>query len=112
VVVAEELVAGDVGEEDIGPTVVVEVADGDSHAVAFALDASLFGDVGEGAVAVVVEEAVPIAGRFLLQGRDCGTVDEVNVQPAVVIVVDQADAGDHGFGLVLVGCGGAVGGEA
>jgi len=43
-------------DEDVGEPVVVIVGDGDAHAVEFEVEAGGFGDVGEGAVAIVAVE--------------------------------------------------------
>ena len=110
-IVVEELVAGHVRDIDIGPAVVIVVADGHAHPVALAGDAGFFGDIGEGAVAIVVEEAVPVFRRVLLERRNRRAVDEVDVQVAVVVVIEQRHAGHHGFGLILVRSGTAVGDE-
>ena len=103
-VVAKELVAGNIGDEDVRIAVVVEVADGDAHAVACASDTRFFSDVGECAVMVIAEEAIPVSRCRLFKRRDLGAVDAVNVEKAVVVEVKQSDTGNHGFGLVLVGC--------
>ena len=50
------------GDVEVFEAVVVVVADGDAHAVADALEAGLFGDVLEGAVLLLVVEAVPVFG--------------------------------------------------
>ena len=65
---------GVVGDVDVGPAVVVEVGDGDGEGVgADGLPhAGFFGDVGEGAVAVVVVEDVLAA---LEAGRAAGDLD-------------------------------------
>ena len=108
----KKLILGHIGEEDVRPSIVVVVSDGDSHAVALALHARLLRDIGEGAVAVVVEQPIPIFGRFLSQRRDGRAVDEINVQIAVVIVIEQGHAGQHRFGQVLVRRWATVGCEA
>ena len=59
----------------------------------FAEQAGLFGDVGEGAVAIVVVEAVAGAGDSAVETA-AGELE--NVHPSVVVVVDEgaAAAGD------------------
>src|ERR1700679_2920293 len=54
-VVMKQLIAGDIGDEQIGPTVIVVVADGHAHAVASPRHASLFGYVGKRAVVIIVK---------------------------------------------------------
>ena len=106
-IIEEELVVRDVGNEDVGMPIVVAVADRDADAVARPGDAGLFGYVSKGAVMVVAEEAVPVFRRGFLKRRYLCAIDAVDVEKAVVVVVEQRDAGDHGFGLILV-WGGAV----
>jgi hypothetical protein len=108
-VVAKELVAGDVGDEDVGVAVVVEVSNGDAHPVARSSDSRFFCDVGECAVVVVAEESIPVGGRSFFERRDLGSVDGIDVEEPVIVVVEQRNAGNHGFGLVLVGRGAIAG---
>ncbi len=109
-IVVKKLVARDVGEKNVGVAVIVVIANGDTHAVACAGDACFFGHVSERAVVVVVEEAIPVCGRGLFERGNLGTVNAVDIEEAVVVVVEQGDAGNHGFRLVLVG-GSAVAGD-
>jgi hypothetical protein len=110
-VIAKELVARDVGDEDVGVSIVVEVPDGHSHAVACTGDASLLSDVAEGAVVVIAEETVPVGRRGFFERGYLGAVDAVDVEETVVVVVEQRDAGDHRLGLILVGRGTVAGDE-
>ena len=68
-VVVVEPVAAEGGYIQVFEAVVVEVTDGDAHAVADALQAGFFGDVLEGAVFFLVVEAVPVGGAGFLRGR-------------------------------------------
>ena len=104
-VVVKELIAGHVGNENVGATIVVVVTNGDAHAIACSGDAGFFRDVGEGAVVVVAVKTVPIVGRGFFERRNFGAVDAINVEESVVVVVEQRNAGNHRFGLVFVGCG-------
>ncbi len=97
VVVAIEAVLAEVGDEEIGPAVVVEVADDGAKAPAIVGDAGLGGDVGKGAVVIVMEERGVRGGCLAGFGFEGGAVDEVDVEPAVVVVVEQSDAGADGF---------------
>src|SRR5262249_32686890 len=87
--VAEQPSPAVLRDVDVHPTVVVEVADGDAHAVAGDVEAGALADVPEGAGGALAEEAV--AGR----GVGPPVVDEVDVEPAVVVEVEQGDAGAH-----------------
>ena len=67
-------------------------------------DAGLRGDVLERAVAAVAVQPVP----RLLRDRRIGqraAVDQEDVDPAVVVVVEEQPAGAHGLDQVLVGAG-------
>src|SRR6185312_9681868 len=95
-VVAVEDVASEAGEVDVGPAIVVVVPDRSAHCVAGARKSGGRSDVGECTVVVVVVES---AGTYFLidrhgYGRSIG---EVDVRPAVAIIVQQQHAAAHGF---------------
>ena len=79
------------GDEEVEFAVAIVIAEGGAVGPVAERDAGLFGDVGKGAVVVVVIEAV------------FAEVRDVEVGPAVVIVVADGDAeapalvGDAGF---------------
>ena len=95
---------------EILEAIVVIVAHGDAHAVPGALQASSFRNILEGAVGLLMIETVPIRrprlfgdgalGRRILQRR---AVDQENVEPAIVVVVEQRDAGAHRFDQIFPG---------
>ena len=58
---------------------------------------------------IVVEEAIPILRGIFLQRGDCGAVDEVDVEVAVAVVVEEGDSGNERLDLVFIGSG-TVGG--
>ena len=108
--VAEELVGPEAGHVEVRPTVAVVVARGHALAVAAGRDPARRGDVGEVEAAAAVE-VVPIepvrvgAGAGLraaatrVSGRlEAPRLHEVDVEVAVVVVVDEgrARAGDLG----------------
>ena len=107
-----EGVAAVAGDVEVGEAVVVVVADRHPHAVAVLRhpgEARLLRDVGEGAVRLLVEEAVPEAGVRLVGPLPRGhgileprAVREEDVQPAVLVVVEEGDASAHGLEQVLV----------
>ena len=101
----EQTIAADAGDENIGITVVVEVADGDADAVHGHIQSNVFGDILECAVALVAIEgqarrlrgtgtsrtdfkSVPPPG----QGQ---TVDEQQILMTVAVVVNDRNAGAH-----------------
>src|ERR1700758_2229475 len=89
------MTAVDGGDVDVVVAVIVVIADGASHSVHFDIEAGLAGDIREGSVVIVViEGGVGIAG--FVAGPVHG-VDEENVLPAVVVIVDEAGSAAHGF---------------
>src|SRR5207248_10083768 len=80
--------------------VIVIVADRDRGSPAGAPQPCLFGDIGKGAVAIVLIEAIGSAGRTLASG----SAQYEDVEPAIVIVIEKSRAAAHGFenvGLVV-----------
>ena len=97
--VAVKGVRSPAGDEEVGTAVVVEVADGHAMAVTSLHpgDAGPFGGVFKCAVAAVAEQ--PVAGRRSAGiGRESTALDDVDVEPAVAVVVQQADAAGRGLG--------------
>ena len=84
-------VAGDV---NIGPTLIVKIGDGAAHGETRSADASFVGDIGERAVVIVaIERAL---GLFSFESHfHGGSVREVDIEPAVTIVVEKQDAAAH-----------------
>src|SRR5271163_749960 len=104
------MIGADGGDVDIFVSVVVVVGDSATHSVHFDGQASLARNVGEGAVVVVVvERGERVAGLFPgLLPRPVHGVDQQNVLPSVVVVVEKADAAAHGFGKIFFAEGAAV----
>jgi hypothetical protein len=88
--------------EKVHVAVVVVVAGGGAHGVARAPQARSVGDVGEAETSFVVEQAVPILRRLLLERRKGGAVGEVDVRPAVAVVVEDGQAPGHRLDEVLL----------
>ena len=68
--VAEQMVALHARDEQVDAAIVVEIAGGRAGRVALRLDPRPLGHIGERQAAVVVEEAIPVAGALLAQRRD------------------------------------------
>ena len=107
----KELIPGYIGEEDVCPPVVIVVPDGDAHAISLAFHTSALCNIGEGSVAVIVVQTVPILRRLFLQRWDSGPIDKVNVQIPVIVIVEKRYPGKHGLGQILVRRRGVVGHE-
>ena len=86
-VVAEELVVPVAGHVEVQVTIPVVVADGAAQTVGVVLQAGHGGHVGESAVPVVVVESAGVLGT-----------DEVEIEPAVAIVVEQRHPRSHRLG--------------
>ena len=83
------------GEDEIDGAIVVEIAGGEASAGGVEVESGFGGDVGEGAVAVVAPENIV---RGLLRGaRGGGLHGDVEVEVAVVIVVDEGEADAAGL---------------
>ena len=106
-VVAVEDGAAVGGDEQIGEAVVIVIAHGHAHAEGASGDAGFFCDVGEGAVAIVFVKRVADGARGLEEIARTA-VHQVDVHPAVVVVIEESAAGAHGFRQVMVLGGGVV----
>src|SRR5205823_6275332 len=101
-VVAIEDRAAVVRDEQIDVTVVVVVAGTHSLSPAAAANTRLVCDVGEGAVALV---AVQMAYWFSVcrGGADARAVDQKNIRPPIVVVVEDRGAATRCIEDVLLG---------
>ena len=83
--------------EQIVPAVVVKVADADACLPSRASNTRLLGDVGERAVAIVLVELRRGSGARRPVGVQARAVAQVNVQPAVIVVIEKSKAAALGF---------------
>src|SRR6185437_10886007 len=97
VVVVVEAGYAVVADVEVGPAVVVVVGDGAAVTPPIVLDSGFFGDVGKGSVVIVAEQSGVGRGLLAVEGVEGGAVDEVDVEPPIVVVVDETDAGAIGF---------------
>ena len=90
VVVVEDVLAI-VGDKEVEIAVVVVVADADSLSPAMPDQPSLLGDVGKGSVSIVLIEVV---GRLQALGKIfySPAIDDEDVEPAIVVVVEESDS--------------------
>ena len=82
------------GDEEIFEPVVVVIAHGHAGEPALAGQAGLFGHVGEGAVAIVLVQAVGGARRSAIPAA---AGEQQNVQPAIVVIIEERSAAADGF---------------
>src|SRR5277367_2086055 len=92
-IVMVETVCPEVRYIDIWPAVVVVVSYRDSIAPSVIGHARFDRDIREGAVMIVVEERSVRRLGFSLQRLAGRAIHEVNIQPAIVVVVQQGHAG-------------------
>src|SRR4029077_15218293 len=86
-----------VGNVNIWPAIVVKVTDGNSESPALIRDAGMLGHIGEGAIVIVVIERR--AWRLLLSGQRIigGTIVQINIGPAIVVIIENGDSRPRRF---------------
>jgi hypothetical protein len=92
VIVAVEPVLAIVRDVQIRPPVVVVVAGGNSEAPAFVGHTGAFGDVRELEIAIVAKERGARSGLGSPYRTRRRTVDQVDVEPSIIVDIDQGDA--------------------
>ena len=101
--VVKKMIAPDRGDEYVVQSIVVVVANRNTHAVKTHVESRTGGGVGEMPRAIVVIEGV--RGRLFPFGNmpgPPGRIHEKQVGRAIVIVVEEGHASAHGFGQELV----------
>lgn len=89
-------------------SIAVVIANGASSSKTSAWDSLLLGHIGERVLPVVSVESVGNASIPLRCGRERPAIDEVNVQVAILVVVEEESARGQGFHNVVL-AGAAVG---
>ena len=90
-VVAIEAILSKVRDVDVGPTVVVKIADDGADAPAIICNSGFCCDVGERTIMVVTKQRSVRRSGLSCQRVVCRAVHEIDIQPAVVVVVQQSD---------------------
>ena len=98
-VVVIENVTVEVRDVEIDIPVIVVVGRDGSHPVRCVFQSSLLGHVGERAVAVVAVEAILSAGAAV--GWKRARLDDVEVHPAIVVVIEPGHARSHRLGKLV-----------
>src|SRR5205823_9319060 len=70
-------------------------ADSCADSIHFNVEPRFVSDIGEGAVVIVVIKLW--RSVFLRMTRPVHSIHQKNIRPAVVVVVDEGDAGTHGL---------------
>ena len=104
-VVAPQLIDAEIGQEQIDPAVVVDISRGHAQAELIGDDAARVGDVGEAQLARALVNSKVVSVQAALECPRLGRperppLNEVDVQIAVVVVVEQPDARRQNFGIV------------
>src|SRR5260221_1923366 len=101
-IVAIENVAAILGNVEIGEAVPVVISDCNTHSVAATRYAPLLRDVAAGVVAIVFVKRVA-QRRIWLVEVTFSAVDEINVHPAVVVVIEKRAASSGGLREIVFG---------
>ena len=95
-VVAVEHNPVETGDQQIGPAVVIVVADRDAIGPTGIAHSGFIRDISERSVVIIVEERA--AGFFAgFRHLDALRVREINVRPAVSIIINESNSAAHGF---------------
>ncbi len=94
-----------IGHEHIVEAVVIEVTYTHGRRPTRADEPRLFGDVGECAVAIVLVQPVGATVRGTFQPR---AAQKKNIQPSVIVVIDEGGAAAYGLDDVLFAVDAAV----
>ena len=92
VIVVVEPILAVVADVQIRPAIVVIVRNRAAIAPAVVLNAGLFRDIGECPVVIVAEQRGMRRRLFPVESVEGRAIHQVDVEPAIVVVVDQADA--------------------
>src|ERR1700730_2368908 len=87
-------------EVEVVEAIVVVVGNRAAEAIGFDGEPGLLSDVGEGAVVIVVVERGERLGAGGMAGPVHG-IDEEDVLPAVIVVIEKTNAAAHGFGKIF-----------
>src|SRR5882672_8024562 len=90
-IVAVEPVLALVANEDIRPAVVIEIAYGHAKTPALVRYAGLLGNIRKCSIMVVVKKRRMRSRSFATQRIVCRSIHQIDVQPAVVVVIKQAN---------------------
>src|SRR6266403_2605552 len=110
-VVAEEVTLAKRGDENVVEAVVIVITDGHAQTIHRNAEARFAGHVGERAVVIVVIK-LRGGGAALRMADPVLAINEQNIGPAVVVIIDERATGAHGFGQPLLAEGAVIVREA
>ena len=89
------------GDIKVGPAIIIKISDGAAHRETGMANARFFGDVGKSPIVIVVIKRA--ARLFTVPGHlHRRRIGEVNIQPAIAIVVEQNHPATHRFHDVFI----------
>src|SRR5206468_5428180 len=93
VIVMVETVLAVVRHVDIWPAIVVVIAHSHAEAPALVRHAYLGRYIGESAIVIVAQQHSARGWFSPLQGSKCGAIEQIDVQPAIVVIIKEGHAG-------------------
>src|SRR6185503_13307515 len=92
---------------DVGPSVVVIISDGNAESPALIGYPGVIGHVAKRPIMIVVEQRGARCWRLTVQSGEGRAVDKVNIQPTIVVIIQEPYAGADGLenGFLLRGTG-------
>src|SRR6266699_6499602 len=96
-IVVEKTVLPVVGHVDVRPAIVIVILNGYTEAPSLVCHARFFRHFGERAIVIVVQQHGARRRLLPVERGKRGPVEQINVQPAVVIVVAEGDTGAGHF---------------
>ena len=94
----QDAAVSEVEQAEVDESVVVVICGAGTGPVFGVSNAGVFGLIGERPVLFVLEQ--PIRRVCFGVGREGCAVDEVDIEPAVAVVIEQANAAAHGFNVI------------
>ena len=91
-IISIQMILRHAGDVNVLPAVVIEITDGDAHIVAVSRQPGLLGNIREGSVMIVVEQAVVVFRGIFFEGWNRRAINEEDVRVSVVVVVDETNA--------------------
>ena len=90
-------VSAEIGDVDVRPPVVIVITYGYAEAPAFIGYACMIGGVGECAIVIIVKQHRSGRGFLSFLRGKRGAVEQVDVEPSVIVVIQQSDARTGSF---------------
>src|SRR5437762_125557 len=97
VIVVIETVLSVVGNVDVRPAIIVVIAHSHAESPSLIRHAGFGSYIGEGAVMIVVQEHSAGSGLLPFQRSKRGPIEQVDVQPAVIVIINQSYARTRGL---------------